>query len=109
MNVADITLIPAMPGTTTSSRRLCAENTAPNTSRRISGSRTPKNAALGLRQNIRRSRRNCLQALAARQGAAGELGQQRGRVLGHVLDGLAVRAAVGHAVARRAGAERPRR
>ena len=57
MNVADITLMPAMPGTITSRSSSRPANTAPKIASSPSGSTTPKNAALGLRQNIRRSSR----------------------------------------------------
>src|ERR671917_573696 len=50
-------LIPAMPGTRTSRLSWSPANTAPNSARNSSGRTKLKNAALGLRQNIRRSRR----------------------------------------------------
>src|SRR6185312_6919934 len=58
-------LIPAMPGTMTF-RSFCEPaNTAPKSARKMSGRAKLKNAALGLRQNIRRSRRYWRQTSAA--------------------------------------------
>src|SRR6478609_45518 len=48
--------MPAIPGTITS-RWLCFVSTAASSTRNSSGSRKLKKAALGLRQNIRRSSR----------------------------------------------------
>ena len=56
-NVVDITLMPAMPGTMTCRFASLPAKMAPNSARKSSGSRKLKNAALGLRQNIRRSSR----------------------------------------------------
>ena len=56
-NVVDMTLMPAMPGTITSRSVWLPANTAPNRNRNSSGRTKLKNAALGLRQNILRSRR----------------------------------------------------
>src|SRR4051812_24073000 len=148
LNVVDITLMPAMPGTITSRLSWLPPKIAPNSARNSSGRKKLKNAADGLRQNIRRSRRYWCQArtaesatgarllgllgllgrvgrqlevdvlerrprhgqvaqpLAARERRARELVQQRGRVLGLARDDLAGVVAPGHAVARRAGAER---
>src|SRR3954468_19976861 len=62
LNVVDMMDMPAMPGTITF-RSLCEPlKIAPNSPRNSSGSRKLKNAALGLRQNIRRSSRNWYQA-----------------------------------------------
>ena len=69
MKVADITLMPAIPGTITSRSSWRPANTAPKIASSPSGSTTPKNAALGLRQNIRRSSRYWRQA-APHQGTA---------------------------------------
>src|SRR4051794_12064555 len=123
-NVVASTLIPAIPGTMTSRSSWLPCRMAPNSARKSRGSRKLKNAALGLRQNSRRSRRYCLhvsarsdirrqlqvdllqrgprdrelvEALAARQRLAGQLVQQRGGVVGHVLDDLARGVAVAHA------------
>src|ERR1700730_10703380 len=110
---------------------------APPAPRNSSGSRKLKNAALGSRQNMRRSRRywrqvranasaigrqlqidvlerraphaQLLQPLAPRQRLGGELVQQAGGVVGLALDHLAVAVAVGDPVVRRADAELPRR
>src|SRR5437868_2343728 len=56
LNVEAITFIPAIPGTTMS--RWAWSVSAPMISRKTSGSTKPKNAAVGLRQNCLRSRRN---------------------------------------------------
>src|SRR6185503_14294790 len=124
-NVVASTLMPAIPGTITSRSACWSLKIAPNRARNSSGSRKLKNAALGLRQNSRRSRRywrqvsaasdliggqlqvdllqrrprdlELLQALAARQRLRGQVVQQRGRVVGDVLDELArVRVPVAH-------------
>src|ERR1700722_20193938 len=101
---------------------------APPPARNSSGSRKLKKAALGLRQNMRRSRRywrqpsttvsaiggqlqvdvlerrardaELLQALAARERLGGQLGEQRGRVVGLALDPLTPGGAGGGAVVR---------
>src|SRR3954468_15267609 len=73
-NVVDTMLMPAMPGTMTSRSSWLPENTAPNSARKISGRAKLKNAALGLRQNIRRSRRYWRQTRAASDTAALLLG-----------------------------------
>ena len=65
VNVVAITLIPAMPGISTSSSFESEANTVATSSSSTSGSRKLKNAALGLRQNRRRSKRNWRQARAA--------------------------------------------
>src|SRR5919202_5619041 len=62
--VVDITLMPAIPGTITLRFFGSSAKIAPNRARNSSGSRKLKNAALGLRQNIRRSRRYWRQARA---------------------------------------------
>src|SRR5271170_7739949 len=100
----------------------------PPPTRNSSGSTKLKKAALGLRQNIRRSRRYCrqvrasalgiggqlqvdvlerrsahaqlLQPLTASQRRGGELVQQARGVFGLALDELAVAIAVGDAVVR---------
>ena len=64
-NVVDITAIPAMPGTMTCRFASSPAKIAPNRARNSSGSRKLKNAALGLRQNIRRSSRYWRQAEVA--------------------------------------------
>src|SRR3954470_5301114 len=125
-NVVDSTAMPAMPGTITSRLSWLSLKIAPNSARKSSGSRKLKNAALGLRQNSRRSSRywrqvratasglicgqlqidllerrardlEVLQMLAAGQRLAGELVQQRRRVVRDVLEGLPARVAVGDA------------
>src|SRR5437764_1133657 len=105
----------------------------PPPAKNSSGSRKLKKAALGLRQNMRRSRRYCLQArvsvsaiggqlqvellerrpahgevleaLAARERLAGQLVQQTRGVFGLALDQLSRGAAVGDAVVGRPRAE----
>src|SRR4051795_2242397 len=64
LNVVDITLMPAMPGTMTSRLSWLPPKIAPNSARNSSGRKKLKNAADGLRQNIRRSRRYWCQARA---------------------------------------------
>ena len=61
-NVVAITLMPAIPGTITSRSESLPAKIAPNSARNSSGSAMLKNAALGLRQNIRRSSRYWRQA-----------------------------------------------
>src|SRR5579872_649407 len=63
-NVVDITLIPAMPGTITFRSCWLPWKMAPKKPRNSSGSRKLKKAALGLRQNRRRSSRYWRQAMA---------------------------------------------
>src|SRR4051795_7104456 len=65
LNVVDITLMPAMPGTITSRLSWLPPKIAPNSARKSSGRKKLENAADGLRQNIRRSRRYWCQARAA--------------------------------------------
>src|SRR5689334_17210834 len=74
-NVVAMTAMPAMPGTITSSCSWSEENTAPNSARKSSGSRKLKNAALGLRQNMRRSSRYWRQVRTARSAIGGLRGQ----------------------------------
>src|SRR6478609_8249532 len=62
LNVYAITFMPAMPGITMS--RSLAGVSDPMISRKTIGSMNPKNAAVGLRQNCLRSRRNCRQPSA---------------------------------------------
>src|SRR3954465_5348455 len=65
LNVVDITLMPAMPGTITSRLSWLPPKIAPNRARNSSGRKKLKNAADGLRQNIRRSSRYWCQARTA--------------------------------------------
>src|SRR5438094_8163579 len=109
------------------------ERIAPAPASNSSGKRKLKKAALGLRQNMRRSRRywrqpstsasgiggqlqidllECRSAdrqvaepLAARERLGGQLVQQRRRVVGHALDQLAARVAVADSVVSAAGAQ----
>src|SRR5437763_6441992 len=129
VKVVDMMLRPAMPGTMMFSSFWLLEARPPIKASRISGSRKLKNAAEGLRQNIRRSSRywrqvsatplsivgqlevdvlqrgpcdgQLAQALAARQRRRGELVEQRRRVVGLALLDGAGAVAPGHAVAAR--------
>src|SRR5690349_9871819 len=65
VKVVDITLIPAIPGTITFRSCWLPWKIAPKNARNSSGSRKLKNAALGLRQNRRRSSRYWRQARTA--------------------------------------------
>src|SRR3954453_7934067 len=73
LNVVDITLMPAMPGTITSRLSWSPPKIAPNSARNRSGRKKLKNAPDGLRQNIRRSRRYWFQARTAESGTGGRL------------------------------------
>src|ERR671932_2413651 len=76
--------IPAMPGTITL-RSFCEPlKIAPNSARNSSGSRKLKNAALGLRQNIRRSSRNWCHA-SVKASDTGVLLGLGGQLQVHVL------------------------
>src|SRR5690242_4791157 len=88
LNVVDITLIPAMPGTITSRFFWLPPKIAPNSARNSSGRKKLKNAADGLRQNIRRSRRYwCQLSVASLTGRRLlSLGERLGS-LGHGLGG----------------------
>src|ERR1700676_1370991 len=114
-----------MPGTITSRSWRRPLTIAPNNARKISGSRKLKKAALGLRQKRWRSKRYCrhssamvsgiggqlevdllearprdretLEARAVREGGAGQLVQQRRRVVG-LLDHRLAPHDIGHAV-----------
>src|SRR3712207_2908728 len=72
-NVVDITLMPAIPGTRMSSVSWLSPKIAPNRPRNSSGRKKLKNAADGLRQNIRRSRRYWCQTSAAVSATGGRL------------------------------------
>ena len=65
VNVVVITAIPEIPGTSVFRSLVLCPNTDAIRNRKISGSMKLKNAALGLRQNSRRSKRNCLHVKAA--------------------------------------------
>src|ERR1700677_1070613 len=133
VNVVDITLIPAIEGTSLFRSCWLPLRIAPPAARNSSGSAKLKNAALGLRQNILRSRRywrqlkgsasgipvpgrcggqlqidvlerraphrQLLQAPSFRQRLAGQLVQQRRRVLRLELHEIAGRVAIGDLVA----------
>src|SRR5512133_1141 len=74
LNVVDMTLMPRMPGTMTFSVFWSPEKIAPKRKRKISGRMKEKKAAVGLRQNIPRSRRHCRYASAAPSAMMGLLG-----------------------------------
>jgi hypothetical protein len=63
--VVAMTAMPAIPGTIVSSASWSPAKTIPKSARKSSGRTTVKNAADGLRQNSRRSSRNCRQASTA--------------------------------------------
>src|SRR3954447_6472070 len=73
LNVVDITLKPAMPGTMTFRLSWLPPKIAPKRARNSSGRKKLKNAADGLRQNIRRSRRYWCQARTAESATRGRL------------------------------------
>src|SRR4051795_591875 len=109
LNVVDITLIPAMPGTMTFSVFWSPPKIAPNSARNRSGRKKLKNAAEGLRQNIRRSRRYWCQARTAESGTGSRLlrfglGLGLGREL--EVDVLERRPRHGQVAQRRAAGER---
>ncbi len=83
VNVVDITLIPAMPGTITLRSCWLPLKMAPKKARNSSGSRKLKNAALGLRQNSLRSSRYWRQA---RVSVSGIFAHVRGQLQVHVLE-----------------------
>src|SRR3954469_7576555 len=82
-NVVAMIDMPAMPGISTSRSSWLPLKIAPNRARNSSGSRKLKNAALGLRQNIRRSRRYWCHA-RARASDIGGLLHRRGRLGGQL-------------------------
>src|SRR2546423_689313 len=134
VNVVDMMLRPAMPGTMMLSAFWSLDARPPISASRISGSRKLKKAAEGLRQNIRRSSRYCRQVRAgalsivgqlevdvlqrgarhgqvaqpfsARKCRLGQLVQQRRGIVGLALLDQAAAVAPGHAVA--AGVARAR-
>src|SRR5690242_20029064 len=71
-NVVASTAMPAMPGTITLRSCWLPCRIAPKNARNSSGSRKLKNAAEGLRQNSRRSRRYWRQVSASALGEAAE-------------------------------------
>ena len=86
VNVVAMIVMPAMPGTITSRFFWSPEKIAPNSSRKISGRTKLKNAAVGLRQNIRRSRRYWRQARATVSGTAHLLAGVGGQLEVDVLE-----------------------
>src|SRR4051795_7586263 len=82
-NVVAMIDIPAMPGIRTFRSLWLPLKIAPNRARNSSGSRKLKNAALGLRQNIRRSRRYWCHA-RVRASDIGGLLHGRGRLRGQL-------------------------
>src|SRR5207245_9651833 len=137
VNVVDITLMPAIDGTSLFRSCWLPLSSAPPPARNSSGSTKLKKAALGLRQNMRRSNRywrqpsaivsaiggqlqvhvlqrrapdrQLLQAPALPERPCGQLAQRARRIAGLQLDQLAVLVAVGDAVVRRARGELARR
>src|SRR5947207_3685403 len=131
-----MTLMAAIAGTSRLSSCWLPLRMMPPPAKNSSGSRKLKKAALGLRQNMRRSRRYCLQArvsvsaiggqlqvellerrpahgevleaLAGRERLAGQLVQQTRGVFGLALDQRSRGAAVGDAVVGRPSAQLPR-
>src|SRR5712691_10660071 len=73
VNVVDITLMPAIAGSSLSRSRWLPLRIAPPPARNSSGSRKLKNAALGLRQNMRRSSRYWRQPSASASGIGRQL------------------------------------
>src|SRR5580700_6629669 len=82
-----MTLMPAIIGTSRSSWCWLPLSAAPAPARNSSGSTKLKNAALGLRQNILRSRRYWRQLSASASGTAGLPGLGRSGVGGRVRAG----------------------
>src|SRR3954454_13906563 len=89
LNVVDMMLSPAMPGTMTSRSAWLPLKIAPNRARKSSGRKKLKKAAVGLRQNSRRSRRYWRQ-VSASVSATG------GRLLGGQLEVDVLEARAGH-------------
>src|SRR3954469_15321170 len=89
LNVVDMTLMAAMPGTITFRLLWSPPKIAPNRARNKSGRKKLKNAADGFRQNIRRSRRYWCQARTAVSATGGRLLGLGGRLgpLGDRLGG----------------------
>src|SRR5947209_6563314 len=83
VNVVDITLMPAMPGTITLRSCWLPWSIAPKKTRNSSGSRKLKKAALGLRQKSRRSRRYWRQASVSPSAILAS--NLRGQLQVHVL------------------------
>src|SRR3954470_16384113 len=73
LNVVAMMLMPAIPGTITFRLFWSPPKIAPNSARNRSGRKKLKNAADGLRQNIRRSRRYWCQARTAESGTGRRL------------------------------------
>src|SRR3954454_1781824 len=73
LNVVAMMLMPAIPGTITFRLSWSPPKIAQNSARNRSGRKKLKNAADGLRQNIRRSRRYWCQARTAESGTRGRL------------------------------------
>src|SRR5438270_1969153 len=86
VNVVDITLIPAIPGTITLRSCWLPCRIAPKNARNSSGSRKLKKAALGLRQNKRRSSRYWRQASVTTSGILASLRVGSGQLQVHVFE-----------------------
>src|SRR5919199_3560570 len=84
LNVVDMTLMPAIPGTMTFRFSWSPPKIAPNRARNSSGRKKLKNAADGLRQNIRRSRRYWRHARTAPSATGRRLLGGLGRLLGRL-------------------------
>src|SRR3954468_19158403 len=109
LNVVAMMLMPAIPGTITFRLSWSPPKIAPNSARNRSGRKKLKNAAEGLRQNIRRSRRYWCQARTAESGTGSRLlrfglGLGLGREL--EVDVLERRPRHGQVAQRRAAGER---
>src|SRR5215210_7522360 len=102
LNVVDMMLMPAMPGTMTFRFSWSPPKIAPNSARNSSGRKKLKNAAVGLRQNIRRSRRYWCQASVAFSAIDRRLlGRLGGELEVDVLEGRARHRQVAQALAPR--------
>src|SRR4051812_31055466 len=87
LNVVDMTARPAMPGTMTSRSAWLELKIAPKSARKSSGNAKLKNAADGLRQKRRRSRRYWRQARPTASATGGlRLVGVRGQLEGDVLE-----------------------
>src|SRR2546421_4134000 len=86
VNVVDMTLIPAIPGTITFRSCWLPWRIAPKKARNSSGRRKLKKAALGLRQNRRRSSRYWRQASVTTSVTVRLLAARGGQLQVHVLE-----------------------
>src|SRR3954453_6732023 len=112
LNVVDMTLMAAMPGTITFRLLWSPPKIAPNRARNRSGRKKLKNAADGLRQNIRRSSRYWCQARTAESATGGRLlglGGRLGGRLGGQLEVDVLERGAGHGQVAQRLAPRERR